>query len=73
MDAGTALWVLVWIVCGTLSYFIARGTGRDPVLWGVIGFAFGPLGLIATLLLAGKVKKKKTYPPSGRVPDRSRP
>lgn len=67
MDPGIALWVLVWVVCGGISYAIAS-PDRDRALWGVIGFVFGPVGLIVLFLVGSKPQEKKYYPPAGRTP-----
>lgn len=43
------VWVLVGLVCGVLAMQIAVSRDRSAG-WFVVGFAFGPLGVLAALL-----------------------
>lgn len=39
--------VAVWLVSAALSAFLAQAKGRSAGGWFLVGFLFGPLGLIA--------------------------
>lgn len=39
--------ILVALVCAGFCAFIADAKYRSPLVWGLIGFLFGPLGLLA--------------------------
>jgi hypothetical protein len=38
--------LLIWIVCAIAAGAIASGKNRSVAGWGLIGFFFGPLGLL---------------------------
>lgn len=44
--------VLVWLACGAGAFAIAGGKGRSGCGWGVLGFLFGPLGLLAAAMIS---------------------
>lgn len=37
--------LLVAVACAVACHLIAKRRGANPVLWGVMGFLFGPLAL----------------------------
>lgn len=43
--------VVLWVAFGLLCAVIAPGRGRSGFAWFLLGFAFGPFGLIALLAL----------------------
>lgn len=43
--------ILFWLVCGLLSYRLAKRRGRQPIVWFLIGFFMSIFGVIALLLL----------------------
>lgn len=46
------LFVLIWIACGVAALVIASNKGRSGCGWGVLGFLFGPLGLLAAAVIS---------------------
>jgi hypothetical protein len=42
--------VLLWVVCGGVAAFLAQAKGRSPGNWFLVGFFFGPFGVIAAAL-----------------------
>lgn len=44
------LWAAA-VVFGAVAVLMARRLGADPVLWGALGFFFGPLALPFLLLI----------------------
>ena len=43
---------LMWIGCGIGAMLIASGKGRSALGWGILGFLFGPLGLLAAAIMS---------------------
>ena len=43
----------IFVISGALCHSIAKRLGRRPVLWGVMGCAFGPFALV-WLMLSGR-------------------
>lgn len=43
--------VVVWIVCGVISAFVASNKGRSGCSWFALGVLLGPLGLILALVM----------------------
>jgi hypothetical protein len=48
------LGLVISIVFAVACYMIAKGKGRGPVLWGVLGFFFRIITLIVILILPRK-------------------
>ena len=46
--------LICWLICGYVSYQIAKSTGRDPITWAVIGFLFSILGVLLVAILPSK-------------------
>lgn len=44
--------ILVWIACGFGAMAIASGKGRSGLGWGILGFLFGPLGILAAAVMS---------------------
>lgn len=36
-----------WLGCGVLAFIVANAKNRGAVTWAILGFLFGPLGLLA--------------------------
>jgi len=53
--------VLVWIVCAILSAVVASSKGRSGFGWFLLGFFFGPLGLLAAIGIS-KAEKPTNAP-----------
>lgn len=52
-----ALVGIVWLVCAVACYLIADRKGDpSPLVWGLAGIFLGPLGLLATWLMASPRK-----------------
>jgi hypothetical protein len=64
------MWIFMGLIFGGITMVVARNNGRSAGTWFVIGLLFGPLGLIASLVVgkdqaaademqlnAGEVKK----------------
>ena len=51
--------LIIWVVCGLLALVVANGKGRSGCGWGLLGFLFGPLGLLAAV---GMPKVDKAAP-----------
>lgn len=37
--------LLISVLCAFICHFFAKSRGANPVLWGVLGFVFGPFAL----------------------------
>ena len=46
--------LIVWIVFGILCYYVAEGKGRDPKMWGLLGFLGGIFTFIVLILVPSK-------------------
>ena len=44
--------IVIWLACGVASGMIASGKGRSGGGWFVLGFLFGPLGLLAAAIIS---------------------
>lgn len=44
--------VFLWIVCGIISAMIASNKGRSTAGWFFVGLLFGPLGIVAALVVS---------------------
>ncbi len=42
-------WIVIWFLCGIASSAIASNKGHSGGSWFLIGFLFGPLGILAAL------------------------
>jgi ribosomal protein L32 len=42
-------WIVIWFFCGIASAAIASNKGLNSGAWFIIGFLFGPLGILAAL------------------------
>ena len=47
-----AIVLIVWLVLGVASATVASGKGRSGIGWFLIGFLFGPLGFLASLIVS---------------------
>jgi hypothetical protein len=43
--------IIFWVLMGWLTSYLAQQRGRDPLLWFLIGMAFGLIGLLILFLL----------------------
>lgn len=43
--------IVIWIVCGAIAGVIGKNKGRSHGNWFIIGLVFGPLGVIAALIV----------------------
>lgn len=50
---------VLWIFCGLVAWSIAGRRGHNGCLWSILGFLFGPLGLIAAFALNNKTAESK--------------
>lgn len=50
---------LVTVCIGCLTAYLAKGKGRNPILWFFIGTFFGIFGLLALFLFRGRKKEEK--------------
>jgi hypothetical protein len=58
--AAVKFWTFIfglWAVSAVVNVGIADLTGRNRIIWGLIGLVFGPLGVIALLLRLAMAKK----------------
>jgi len=46
--------LVIWLASALGCAAIASGKGRSPIVWGVAGFLFGFLGLIAAAVVPSK-------------------
>lgn len=53
------LFIIVWVVCGALSMAVASDKGRSGCGWGILGFLFGPLGLLAAAMMSPNAQAKQ--------------
>ncbi|MDX1755867.1 MAG: hypothetical protein R3175_07410 [Marinobacter sp.] len=51
--------VVLWIICGGVSAMIANHKGRDAFPWFLIGVIFGPLGILASIVVSSTDAKKE--------------
>jgi RNA polymerase subunit RPABC4/transcription elongation factor Spt4 len=54
--------IAIWLICGVLAAIVSSSKGRNGCGWFVLGFLFGPLGLLAA------VGMSKPAPPATAVP-----
>ena len=62
---GTGLFILaavVWIVCAIYAYRLAPGYGRGAWPWAILAIIFGPLALIALVLLPKRLGQVRPRP-----------
>lgn len=45
---------VIWLLCGIISAVVASNKGRSGFGWFILGFLFGPLGLILALVVGKK-------------------
>jgi len=45
-----AIFILSFIISAVICHFVAKGKGKGPVFWGVMGAVFGPLAIPFVLL-----------------------
>ena len=43
-------WVLVWLVCMSITMFITRNNGKGPWRGCLLGFLFGPVAILIAIL-----------------------
>jgi hypothetical protein len=64
--------ILIWIVCGIGSAFVAQSRGADGCLWFGLGVVFGPFGLAFAFLSGGDRKcphcRERVHPKATRCP-----
>lgn len=48
------LFLIVWAGFAIVTAMAARSRGRDPILWFCVGLLYGPLGLVAVLVMKNK-------------------
>lgn len=53
-EISALLLVLIWVICGIASVFMAEHRGESGCLWFLVGCLLGPMGLAVTLFLGGK-------------------
>jgi len=46
--------VVIWILCGLTSAYIARGRGAGGCGWFALGVILGPIGFLLALLVTGR-------------------
>ena len=39
--------IVFWLACGGFAYIVAQSKNRSGCAWGLLGFLFGPLALLA--------------------------
>lgn len=49
--------VIIWLICGIISAFIASMKGRSGIGWFFVGFLLGPIGVIITAVVKRKESK----------------
>lgn len=47
--------LLIWVALIVICVFVARGKGRNPWLWGILGFLFSFITLIVIAALPGRI------------------
>lgn len=61
---GLSVWIVVAVICAFLSYFLAKGKGRDPVPMFLCGLFLGPIGvIIAAVAPANPASRQQPGPP----------
>ena len=50
----------VWVLCGIAAMAIANAKGRSGCGWGLLGFLFGPLGLLAAAIMSPNARAKQS-------------
>ena len=58
--------LLFWLACAGFAFAVARSRGRSGCLWAALGFAFGPLALIAVGFMPA-VDVPVTATPTGKT------
>jgi len=62
VEAAAKFWMLIfgiWAVSAVVNVGIADWKERNPVIWGLIGLFFGPLGVIVMLLRPSKKREEE--------------
>lgn len=44
------VYIVIWVLCGLWSMHIARSRGHNAILWFILGFIFGPFGVLFAAL-----------------------
>ncbi|MFC1748850.1 hypothetical protein ACFL2V_08580 [Pseudomonadota bacterium] len=57
---GVALYVIIFTASGILCHQLAVRWGMTPVLWGVLGFCFGPFAVPFVLIFRPKQEVERT-------------
>lgn len=48
------VFVLLWVCMGVISAMIAANKGANVILYGVLGFLLGPIGIILACVAKGE-------------------
>jgi len=59
---GMILFPLIWLGCGLASASVASSKGHNGCLWFVLGFLFGPIALLISLVLSKESAPVRTHP-----------
>tara|TARA_B100000212_G_scaffold310283_1_gene261251 strand:+ start:623 stop:856 length:234 start_codon:yes stop_codon:yes gene_type:complete len=51
-------WIIFALIFASLSSTIAEDKGHGEFAWGLVGFLFGPIGLLAAVGLSDRVQHK---------------
>ncbi len=51
-------WLIFALIFASLSSTIAEDKGHGEFVWGLVGFFFGPIGLLAAVGLSDRVQRK---------------
>jgi len=51
-------WIVFALIFASLSSTIAEDKGHGEFAWGLVGFLFGPIGLLAAVGLSDRVQRK---------------
>ena len=47
-------WVIIWLIFGFASWFVASNRGGSGCLWFTLGILLGPIGLVLAFLSGGQ-------------------
>ncbi|MBN1595226.1 hypothetical protein JW933_04790 [candidate division FCPU426 bacterium] len=71
VEAAARFWTFIfglWAVCAVINVGLADLNGRNPIIWGLIGLVFGPLGV---LIMLWRLTKKPKTGKTGQDPEKN--
>ena len=51
--------LILWFGCGIIAAIIASGKGRSGCGWAILGFLFGPFGILGAAVMSSDRRKAR--------------